>query len=918
MSLQTIGPYTVGKTLGTGSYSKVKLATNKLTGQKMAIKIVSKKQLLAKPKNLERIRREISVQKLIKHPSVIHIFDVYETKKHLFLVLEYLPKGELFDYIVERGRVPSDEARVFFRQIISAIEHIHSFSITHRDLKPENLLLSQNNTIKIADFGMAKIMETGDLLQTACGSPHYISPEVLKGKGYDGKKSDIWACGVILYALLCGYLPFDEKKYQKLLYKIKKGKYTFPPYLDDMEMDLISKLLNVDPVERIGIKEIKKHPFFTAELPKNYILPSPLVNYEDIAKKPISPSKVDHDIVEEIEQLGWIQNTEILERLQSKDSNIVKIFYTSFKKYNSQNQGDGKEEKSENNSKKKKLPSRRRRNSLNRTRKISVTSTNNNKNKKSPQKENNSGVTKNDKEIILQLQKLVEKTEKQNDLDATDYSEIISEVNSFESDSDFSKEDYLKQMKKSKKSKKTQKKEKKLTKTKKSKKPKKSKKSKKTNELNESNVQNRFSGLKSKSNKRFNKTRSKSLRSNPISRLSWDNRNGIGYKGNDDDDDDDDDKKNSNPINVNNQKSKSKKIKKKKKKNEVKSNDSKKAKKGNKLSNLNVKDFSPNKNKKKKKKKVEGTSLSLNLNNSNHDNHVKKKDLKMKKEKNTKKNPKFGGLSISVNNNHKREGDNGKSNKDSKNGKTNTNQFNEEELNMMGLDQDNVDKNTEQSKKKFTGISSRTPRFHRRNKKNSFFQIPQTPTQEEFGFGSKRWFDETVSKKEQRKLNNELKKKLKKVKKDLMKTLHQNENLPVFVCNNRIIAVSSGEFLPVITELQTALTICNYNWNHPNFWTLKGENGKFSIKIKIMQNDLNSIIENVSDNMIDKKKIKKKKNTSIMDEKEKIQKKVLQQLDVLKQTQDRNFKLSIEFIWKTGSAKKFIEETENIVHFLSE
>ncbi|KAJ3444662.1 protein kinase [Anaeramoeba flamelloides] len=912
MSLQTIGPYTVGKTLGTGSYSKVKLATHKVTGQKVAIKIVSKKQLLAKPKNLERIRREISVQKLIKHPSVIQIFDVYETKKHLFLVLEYLPKGELFDYIVECGRVPSDEARVFFRQIISTIEHIHSFSITHRDLKPENLLLSQNNTIKIADFGMAKIMETGDLLQTACGSPHYISPEVLKGKGYDGRKSDIWACGVILYALLCGYLPFDEKKYQKLLYKIKKGKYTFPPDLDETEMDLISKLLTVDPVERIGIKEIKKHPFFTAELPKNYILPSPLINYEDILKKPISPRKVDHDIVEEIEQLGWIQNTEILERLQSKDSNIVKIFYTSFKKYNSQNQGDDKEEKSENNSKKKKLPSRRRRNSLNRTRKISVTSTNNNNNKKSPQKENNSGVTKNDKEIILQLQKLVEKTEKQNDLDVTDYSEIISEVNSFESDSDFSNEDYLKQIKKFTKLK-IPKKEKKLTKTNKSKKPKKSKKSNNSNELNELKVSNKFSGLKVNSNKKFNKTRSKSLRSNPISRLSWDNRKGIDHKGNDGNDGD---KKNSNPIDVSNEKSKNKKKKKKKKKNIVKSYDSTKDKKGNTLSNLNVKDLPSNKNKKKKKKK--GTNLSLNLNNSNKDNNGKNNNVKTKKEKSTKKKPKLSGISISVNNNHKHEGDNGKSNKDSKNGQVNTTQFNEEELFLMGLDQYIIDKNTEQSTNKFTGKSSRTPRFHRRNKKNQFFQIPQTPTQEEFGSGSKRWFDETVSKKEQKKLNNELKKKLKKVKKDLMKTLHQNENLPVFVCNNRIIAVSSGEFLPVITELQTALTICNYNWNHPNFWTLNGENGKFSIKIKIQQNDLNSIIENISDNMIDKKKIKKKKNTSIMDEKEKIQKKVLQQLDVIKQTQNRNFKLSIEFIWKTGSAKKFIEETENIVHFLSE
>ncbi|KAJ3443365.1 serine/threonine-protein kinase brsk2-like protein [Anaeramoeba flamelloides] len=836
MSLLSIGPYEIGKTLGTGSYSKVKLATHKVTGQKVAIKIVSKKQLLEKPANLERIRREISVQKLIKHPSVIQIYDVYETNKHLFLVLEYISGGELFDYIVECERVPPDEARKFFQQIIYAIEHIHSFSITHRDLKPENLLLDRDNNIKIIDFGMAKIMESGNLLQTACGSPHYIAPEVLKGKGYDGQKSDIWACGVVLYALLCGYLPFDEKKYQKLLYKIKKGKYSFPPNLDEQEMDLISKMLTVNPKKRITIKEIKKHPWFIKSFPQNYLPPTPPIDYGETLKKPISPRKIDLDIVEEIEQLGWIKNKQIMEGLQSDESNTIKVFYTFFQKYKSQNQSEDKEEKSVGSSKRRKsLPSKKRRNSLTRSRKSTVVSPSNKKNaKKGSPPRNVNGTSPIEKEMILKLQEFVEKTDKQNDLDVTEFSEILTKINSFQDDQNLNTENYFKKRSKEK--------------------------------------------LSKNDNKKKKKKRSMSLRSNPISRIAWGNT------------------KDSEVGNNNNPKNQTK---------------------GKTPVFLDNEGNSYNEGKKKQKKKKK-TKKNRKKKSTNKKKNALNLSVKIPIEKKqTQKNPKFSGLTISINSknetNKKEDSTENESNSTTSSGnKDNKSYIDEEELFLMGIDQIMTDRGNQGNKS--------TPRFHRKKgRKKNRFQVPQTPTQEEFGFGSKRWFDEFVSKKEQKKLNNELKKQLKKAKNNLMKNMQQNENLPVFICNNRIIAVSSGSLLSAITELQTAFTICNYSWDYPNFCTLNGQNGKFSIKVKIQKTEQDLIIEQITNQMINQKKIKKKKKkNSLQEEKENIQKKVFQKLKDSEQSQKRNWNLAIEFVWKNGSAKKFIEETENLIHFLSE
>lgn len=259
---EKIGPFILGETLGEGSTGKVKLAIHKDTNQKVAIKIINKSILTNKPSLRRKVEREIAVMKLINHKHVIRLFDVLQTKKYLFLIIEHVEGGELFDYIVNKGRLSTEEAYQIFRQIIIGVEYCHNNLICHRDLKPENLLLDRNNNIKIADFGMASLMEEGTLLETSCGSPHYASPEVVKGLRYNGMEADVWSCGVVLFALLTGRLPFDDDNLQNLLKKVKAGVYQMPSFLSDDVKDLIMRMLAMDPDKRIKIKEIKRHPWW--------------------------------------------------------------------------------------------------------------------------------------------------------------------------------------------------------------------------------------------------------------------------------------------------------------------------------------------------------------------------------------------------------------------------------------------------------------------------------------------------------------------------------------------------------------------------------------------------------------------------------------------------------------------------------
>jgi len=275
---------------------QVKLATHAVTGHTVAVKILNK----AKIKQLgmeDKVQREINILHLCTHPHIIRLYEVIDTPTDIFLVIEYVSGGELFDYIVSKGRLSADEARNFFHQIISGVEYCHFQKIVHRDLKPENLLLDSNLNIKIADFGLSNLMRDGDFLRTSCGSPNYAAPEVISGHLYAGPEVDVWSCGVILYALLCGSLPFDDESIPNLFKKIKSGMYSMPTHLSQLAKNLIPRMLEVDPMKRITIPEIRMHPWFQHKLPPYLRHPPELMEKQERV--------VDPEVIDEVMKLPF-------------------------------------------------------------------------------------------------------------------------------------------------------------------------------------------------------------------------------------------------------------------------------------------------------------------------------------------------------------------------------------------------------------------------------------------------------------------------------------------------------------------------------------------------------------------------------------------------------------------------------------
>ncbi|KAH6834286.1 CBL-interacting protein kinase 3 [Perilla frutescens var. hirtella] len=259
-----IGKYEVGRTIGEGTFAKVKFAKNSETGQHVAIKILDKDKVL-KHKMAEQIRREIATMKLIKHPHVVQLHEVMGSKTKIFIVLEFVTGGELFDKIVNHGRMREDEARKYFQQLIHVIDYCHSRGVFHRDLKPENLLLDSVGNLKVSDFGLSALSQQvrdDGLLHTACGTPNYVAPEVLNDRGYDGAPADLWSCGVILFVLLAGYLPFDDSNVMNLYKKISSAEFTCPPWLSFGAMKLIARILEPNPLKRIKIPEILADEWF--------------------------------------------------------------------------------------------------------------------------------------------------------------------------------------------------------------------------------------------------------------------------------------------------------------------------------------------------------------------------------------------------------------------------------------------------------------------------------------------------------------------------------------------------------------------------------------------------------------------------------------------------------------------------------
>ena len=332
-----IEDYVIKDTIGKGTFSVVKLGEHIKTKTKVAIKILDKEKIKTK-EDLTRIKREIKILSILDHPNIIKTYKISETPKKYYIIMEYCEGGELFDYIVEKERLDEFESSIFFYQLINALDYIHSKGVAHRDLKPENLLLSQNKNIKIIDFGLSNFFETGiGGLATPCGSPSYASPEIIKGEIYDGFKIDVWASGIILFAMLCGYLPFDDdeeeekeeshdKRYfsqsntnnkeeksednEVLFQKILEGKIEFPDYLSDVAIDLIKKMLVVEPEDRIELDEIKKHKFYRMGK-KNYLLYQKTVT--------------EHEVYDNINSFNYDNNTNNYNINISDNSNISNL-----------------------------------------------------------------------------------------------------------------------------------------------------------------------------------------------------------------------------------------------------------------------------------------------------------------------------------------------------------------------------------------------------------------------------------------------------------------------------------------------------------------------------------------------------------------------------------------------------------------
>ncbi|XP_060771634.1 serine/threonine-protein kinase MARK1-like [Neoarius graeffei] len=309
-----IGNYRLLKTIGKGNFAKVKLARHLLTGREVAVKIIDKTQL--NPTSLQKLFREVRIMKILNHPNIVKLFEVIETEKTLYLIMEYASGGEVFDYLVAHGRMKEKEARAKFRQIVSAVQYCHQKRIVHRDLKAENLLLDADMNIKIADFGFSNEFMVGNKLDTFCGSPPYAAPELFQGKKYDGPEVDVWSLGVILYTLVSGSLPFDGQNLKELRERVLRGKYRIPFYMSTDCENLLKRLLVLNPIKRGSLEQIMKDKWMN-------------VGHDDEQLQPYTEPEPDFSDSKRIElmvTMGFPKD-EITEALKGQKYNDVMATY---------------------------------------------------------------------------------------------------------------------------------------------------------------------------------------------------------------------------------------------------------------------------------------------------------------------------------------------------------------------------------------------------------------------------------------------------------------------------------------------------------------------------------------------------------------------------------------------------------------
>ncbi|XP_058076210.1 CBL-interacting serine/threonine-protein kinase 1 [Magnolia sinica] len=334
-----LGKYELGRTLGEGNFGKVKFARDIESGQGFAVKILEKKRIL-ELKIDDQIKREIGTLKLLKHPNVVRLYEVIASKTKIYMILEYVTGGELFDRIAQRRWLPEDEGRKVFQQLIDAVSYCHNKGVFHRDLKPENVLVDAKGNIKISDFGLSALPQhfrVDGLLHTTCGSPNYVAPEVIANRGYDGATADLWSCGVILYVALTGSLPFDDNNMVVLYQKINKGRPRIPtsPPISADARNMIWRILDPNPKTRITIAEIKENEWFK----QGYIPANPDDDEEDTRiddeafsiqeptetdKEPNSPT-----LINAFQLIGMSSSLDLSGFFEKEDVSERKIRFTS-------------------------------------------------------------------------------------------------------------------------------------------------------------------------------------------------------------------------------------------------------------------------------------------------------------------------------------------------------------------------------------------------------------------------------------------------------------------------------------------------------------------------------------------------------------------------------------------------------------
>lgn len=334
---QIVGQYMLGKTIGEGTFGKVKLAVHIPTGEKVAVKLLEKGRIKEQA-DVRRVNREIKILKKARHGNIVQLYEVLDTKNTIFLMMECAEGGEMFDYIVAQKHVPEIQACKFFHQIIDGVEILHKNEITHRDLKPENLLLKASPDgwiVKIVDFGLSNTHEGGKLLTTACGSPCYAAPEMIAGRKYFGPLADLWSIGVILFALVCGYLPFEDPNTSVLYKKILSGEYSPAKWISPEVKNLIKCILEVDPKKRYRISDIRKHPWYN--LVQESSVPKEQFNvYENVQTR--------QETLEAIAALG-IDTQTVLDGVASRACNsYTAMYYLLEQKHRALRLKEGKKE----------------------------------------------------------------------------------------------------------------------------------------------------------------------------------------------------------------------------------------------------------------------------------------------------------------------------------------------------------------------------------------------------------------------------------------------------------------------------------------------------------------------------------------------------------------------------------------------